>query len=751
MFLALLGSVFAFVFSTLLTQEQLLKQQIEAEAQDITEALTLRLNNVHTGARILAEDPEILAVINESGEAALQKLNSRAVVVRNRLNLDLVQIYDGENKPRTNLMLSALYRESMMLERIPIGDTAVVIPAGERLLLLRREPMAENGGTVIVGIDLATELGRIVTTHRLLSEVGLSLDEFGVATRNDFPFDVKEGHQRDVYVWRNSIALGTNQMRLILVRPITEIQRIASTGLIVMISSTLLTTLLLIVLSALTARAIAQPIQQLSRAAGTVAGGDLTAEVSLAGISNPLHMGRGDEIGLLARDFNRMIHELRDLYANLEAKVSARTSELALAAELARAVSSSLDPKEVLTQSALLIHRRLTFDHVLVFSVQPGANVLMLTEAADRAGKLLIEQGYRLPLAKHSMVGAAAATRQPQMTQDLTQSKLHRRVSLLPDTGSAAALPIAVQDTVLGVLYVHANQRHHFTQEQIDLLMALADQIAVGLHNARLYTQQRETAEHLAEVDRLKTEFLANMSHELRTPLNSIIGFSKLLLKELEGPINEAQAQELQIIHDSGQHLLSVINDVLDVSKINAGKLRLRLEKTDVATVAEAMIETIEGYLEDKPITLKLDIAPDILPIHADQRRVRQILLNLLSNAAKFTDEGTVTLRLRQTDAYDAQTQNLEPFVEISVIDTGIGIPEDRQDDIFEEFMQVDGSSTRRAGGTGLGLPLTKKLVELHGGRIWVESVPGKGSTFTVLLPLVTEIVEFAETGVNHA
>lgn len=753
MVLALLGSVLAFVLSTVLTQEQLLQQQTSAEAQDVIEALKLRLGNVNAGARLLAEDPEALAVINESGEEARQTLNSRAVVVRNRLNLDLVQIYDRDDEPRTNLMLSALYRESTMLDHVPTGETAVVVPAGQRLLLLRRQPMTEGAGTVLVGIDLATELRRVLTTHRLLSDIGLRLGNVGVATRDDFPFEMQAGHQRELYAQQTTIPLGEDLLQLTLVRPITDIRRIASTGLMVMVLSTLLTTLLLVVLSVLTTRAIAQPIHQFSKAAETVAGGDLTAEVSLNGISNPLQVGQGDEIGVLARDFNGMVHELRDLYANLEAKVIARTKELALAAELARAVSSSLNPTEVLRTSVLLIKEKLQFDHVLVFSVQSGANVVVLTEAADRAGKILIEQGYRVPLAKRSMVGTAANTHEPQITQDLTRSKLHLHVPLLPDTGSAAALPLAVQETVLGVLYVHANQRNHFTPELIDLLMVLADQTAVGLHNARLYTQQRETAEHLAEIDRLKTEFLANMSHELRTPLNSIIGFSKLLLKELEGPINDAQEQELQIIHDSGQHLLSVINDVLDVSKINAGKLRLALDDVDVTAVAEAMMDTIEGLLEDKPIILQLDIAPDLPLVHADRRRVRQILLNLLSNATKFTEEGTITLRLRRAESYDAQSQRLEPFVEISVIDTGIGIPEDRQDDIFEEFTQVDGSSTRRASGTGLGLPLTKKLVELHNGKIWIESEPDKGSKFTVLLPLAEEKLTVTETktGVHHA
>jgi signal transduction histidine kinase len=242
--------------------------------------------------------------------------------------------------------------------------------------------------------------------------------------------------------------------------------------------------------------------------------------------------------------------------------------------------------------------------------------------------------------------------------------------------------------------------------------------------------------EQLAEADRLKTQFLAIISHELRTPLNSIIGFSKILLKGTDGPLTAAQTEDLGIIHDAGQHLLSLIQDILDVSQINAGKMYLNFETIDLGELAQSMLDAVAAMVQDKSISLVVDIDPALPLIRADKRRLRQIMLNLLSNAAKFTEVGQISVQARQIRALNPDTGQMEPFVEVSVSDTGIGIPKERQGDIFKEFAQVDGSTTRRYEGIGLGLPITKRLVELHGGRIWVKSVVNQGSTFSFMLPL---------------
>ena len=232
--------------------------------------------------------------------------------------------------------------------------------------------------------------------------------------------------------------------------------------------------------------------------------------------------------------------------------------------------------------------------------------------------------------------------------------------------------------------------------------------------------------EQLREVDILKSQFLANMSHELRTPLNSIIGFSRVILKGIDGPVTKLQEQDLTAIYNAGQHLLGLINDILDLSKIEAGKMELSYEEVDIGELINSVMSTAIGLVKHKPIQLKKDI-PDDLPLaYGDPLRMRQVLLNLLSNAAKFTEEGTIIV-----EAVTALRPNRPGrLVIVRVTDTGPGISEADQAKLFQPFSQVDASPTRKSGGSGLGLSISRHLVEMHNGTIEVESEIGKGSTF---------------------
>ena len=216
------------------------------------------------------------------------------------------------------------------------------------------------------------------------------------------------------------------------------------------------------------------------------------------------------------------------------------------------------------------------------------------------------------------------------------------------------------------------------------------------------------------------------MSHELRTPLNSIIGFSRVMLKGIDGPLTELQAADLQSIHNSGQHLLSLINSILDMSKIEAGKMELVIEELALPPILDAVLDTAKALVKDQPVELRTALPDELPTVWADAQRVRQVLLNLLSNAAKFTDEGEITL----------SAEVASEFVTISVADSGIGIDPEAQNRLFIPFQQVDGSTTRRAGGTGLGLAISRSFVEMHGGEIWVESEPGQGAKFSFTLPI---------------
>ncbi len=300
-------------------------------------------------------------------------------------------------------------------------------------------------------------------------------------------------------------------------------------------------------------------------------------------------------------------------------------------------------------------------------------------------------------------------------------------------------MPLVFGDQVEVVIeIIHVGRRPGLGQAELVLFRDIVNAAAGALQTIRLYELQRQTAEHLAEVDRLKSQFLANMSHELRTPLNSIIGFSRVILKGIDGPITDLQNQDLTSIYHAGQHLLGLINDVLDMSRIEAGKMELVFDEVDLRDILKGVLSTTTALIKDKPVVLRDEIASDLPMVRADSMRVRQVLLNLLANGAKFTERGSITLSARAVEALNSRTETVEPFVEISVKDTGNGIAPADMVKLFEPFSQVDASATRKAGGTGLGLSICRNLVELHGGRIWAESegLPDEGSTFTFTLPV---------------
>jgi signal transduction histidine kinase/CheY-like chemotaxis protein/HAMP domain-containing protein len=296
-------------------------------------------------------------------------------------------------------------------------------------------------------------------------------------------------------------------------------------------------------------------------------------------------------------------------------------------------------------------------------------------------------------------------------------------------TRAYAGIPLVFREQVFGVLSVHSSRPGAYSQEDLDLLATMTTQASIAIQNARAYRQLMDTAEQLREVDRLKTQFLANMSHELRTPLNSIIGFSRVMLKGIDGPLTNLQEADLSSIHNSGQHLLALLNSILDMSKIEAGKMDLAFEEVRLSQILDTVVSTTRALIKDRPIELGVQVPPDLPTVWADPQRVRQILINLLSNAAKYTEKGQITLT--------AQVEGRPGgFVVVSVADSGVGIDPHAQQRLFIPFQQVDASTTRRAGGTGLGLAISRSFVEMHGGEIWVESQPGQGSTFHFTLPV---------------
>jgi signal transduction histidine kinase len=334
----------------------------------------------------------------------------------------------------------------------------------------------------------------------------------------------------------------------------------------------------------------------------------------------------------------------------------------------------------------------------------------------------------RFTVAGTSIAGRAFVDRRTIHLEDITLDAALLQASRVPKaTGSRTvlAVPLLVEGDAIGVILVARRTVRRFSDREVKVVETFADQAAIAIQNVRLFSEIQDKSRQLEVANRHKSEFLANMSHELRTPLNAIIGFSEVLLQGIFGDVNEKQREYLADVLGSGQHLLSLINDILDLSKIEAGRMDLEVSTFAMRDALESGLTIVRDRAARHGIALSAVVASEVPAIEADERKVKQILYNLLNNAVKFTPDGgrvEVSVRAENGD------------VRVEVRDTGIGIAADDQERIFEEFRQAGRERSRE--GTGLGLTLTKRFVELHGGRIWVESTPGKGSTFAFTLPL---------------
>ncbi len=415
--------------------------------------------------------------------------------------------------------------------------------------------------------------------------------------------------------------------------------------------------------------------------------------------------------------------------ARLFEETQAEAERRALINDVLQAAASSLDPEAVLRQTGAIISRRLEMPtNILEWDAEEEA-LRPLTVHDDTGAEVTPTAEFVITQEMNAAMFEAIRTRRLQVLLDVPTSTYGAMAKMAQqlDVQDAAYVPLIARDRVIGVLALGRQTGHPPIDEgEQSFVQIVGVNLSVALENARLYEEAVETAERLREVDKLKSQFLANMSHELRTPLNSIIGFSRVILKGIDGPINDQQQRDLEAIHGSGQHLLGLINDILDISKIEAGKMELNFADVDLAEVVEGVMSTAIALVKDKPVDLQ-QFVPDELPsITADERRVRQVLLNLVSNAAKFTEEGYVRVEAERQDSK----------VLVSVSDTGSGIPQDKLEEMFEPFTQVDSSSTREHEGTGLGLTITRSFVDLHGGEVWAESEVGVGSTFYFTLPI---------------
>jgi signal transduction histidine kinase len=299
---------------------------------------------------------------------------------------------------------------------------------------------------------------------------------------------------------------------------------------------------------------------------------------------------------------------------------------------------------------------------------------------------------------------------------------------LTPAPGKKS-LPLLREGSPIGVVILGRTTVRPFTEKQVDLATTFADQAVIAIENVRLFDEIQDKSRQLEEASQHKSQFLANMSHELRTPLNAILGYTELMADGAYGEPSEKMLGILKRLEANGKHLLGLINDVLDLSKIEAGQLVLELSDYCIQDIAQTVRSTLEPLAADKKLAFKVEMAGELPPGHGDGRRLTQVLINLVGNAIKFTDAGEVAIR--------AEADNGSFYV--SVRDTGPGISAADQARLFQEFQQADNAITKKKGGTGLGLAISKRIIEMHGGRIWVESQPGQGSTFAFTLPVIVE------------
>ena len=481
------------------------------------------------------------------------------------------------------------------------------------------------------------------------------------------------------------------------------------------------------------ARRMVIPIRALRDGAARIGSGDLAQRISIQ---------TGDELEALGNQFNSMAVQLQDSYATLERKVEDRTRELAQSVEelralgeVSQAVNSSLDLETVLDTIVAKAVQLSGTDAGTIYVFDEASGEFQLRSTYGMSQQLIaalkshhtgLSEGLAQATAQRAPTQVADLRNRPSPPQRATPIQ---QIVLEAGFRARMIVPLLGANRVVGALVVRRKAPGEFPARTVDLLQTFAAQSVLAIQNARLFREVEIKGHQLEVASRHKSQFLANMSHELRTPLNAILGYAELILDNIYGDMPQRMRGVLERVQTNGKHLLGLINDVLDLSKIEAGQLTLSLEDYSIGDVVQNVVTVIEPLASEKSLALKVELPNDLPTAHGDQRRLTQVLLNLVGNAIKFTDSGEVAIKVATGNG--AYT--------LAVCDTGPGIDPADQSKIFEEFQQADSSATKTKSGTGLGLSISRRIVAMHGGRIWVKSTPGRGSTFFVKVPVNVE------------
>jgi signal transduction histidine kinase len=476
------------------------------------------------------------------------------------------------------------------------------------------------------------------------------------------------------------------------------------------------------------ARRMVVPISALRQGAERIGRGDLSQRISIK---------TGDELESLAAQFNDMAGRLADSYANLESKVEVRTSQLAQSVqelralgEVSQAVNSTLDLTTVLNTIVAKAVQLSGTDAGAIYALDEQKRAFGLRATCGMSDDLIGLLGQRHGDISDA-VGRTIEQRAPVQVADLADARPSQIREMMLRAGFRALLvvPLVGGQRLIGGLVVLRKMTGEFPTGTIELLQTFAAQSVIAIENANMFHEIEEKGHQLQLASQHKSQFLANMSHELRTPLNAILGYNELILDSIYGEIPAKARTALERVRANGKHLLGLINDVLDLSKIEAGQVDLTLGEYSVKDIVHNVLSAVESLADNKKLVLKVEIPPELPQARGDEQRLTQVLLNLVGNAIKFTDKGEVAIKASCSDG----------SLTVNVHDTGPGISKADQARIFDEFQQADSSVTKGKGGTGLGLSIAKHIVEMHGGRLWVESELGRGSTFSFMVPVKVE------------
>ncbi|MCB9436220.1 MAG: GAF domain-containing protein [Anaerolineales bacterium] len=683
----------------------------QAEQQTILSGL-LAYDSAYQELTLLNADGAEVVRVSRSESFAPDELGNR------NTDVAFVQPRDTGEAYFSEVRFDEVVREPLITIAVPIinltsGQASHVLVAEFRFRPIWDLIAQLKGNQTTTDVFVTDTQGRLVAHANpslVLRETTFDLPkENGAATG-------LEGDE--VILAREAINYGNQSLVVIAERDYSDALSLANDILRISITIVVISAIAVLIFVSLALTQLIGPIARLTKTAKVISEGNLAAAAQVSGPT---------EIRELAQSFNSMTGQLRDLISNLETRVNERTHDLQIAATVSTQITTLLDTNELLTEVSKQLQEGFDFYHTGVFLYDEETQHLQLAARTGR-DSTAIGENFSMTLDAQGLIPKAARNREPIVANNVAVEPDYTRHPALTQTQAELTIPMVVGGNLIGVLDLQSDKQDRFGADELQVLPTLAQQIGIAIVNARSYSDAEEARQIAEESNKVKSQFLANMSHELRTPLNAILNFTGFVADGLMGEVNERQVTALNQSITSGKHLLSLINDILDITKIEAGLMDLFIQEVDMNEIISAGVSVGKGLVKDKPIKLFDEIDTDLPVTFGDKRRLRQVLLNMISNAVKFTPEGTVTVTARRADS----------TILITVKDTGIGIAPDDQHLVFESFKQAK-HDLHDTIGTGLGMPISKFFVESHGGTIWLESEVGVGTTFFVELPILTE------------